>query len=338
MNNFAYQDIAIVAIGRNEGERLRACLRSIENLASMIVYVDSGSIDGSLSIANSFGCKVVELDPSQPMSAARARNAGFDYVMETVPDLPFVQFLDGDCELSPDWLRLARAALMEQQPAAIVCGHIRERFPNATIYNRICDIGWRQAAGEVRSSGGIFMIRSRVFQEAGGFRPDVIAAEDDEFCVRVRHLGNKILYLDSEMVRHDSAMTSFGQWWRRARRTGHAFAQVSALHGKEKERYFVRDARKVWLWGFALPLAAILLVPWTGGYSLALLFAAYLLQWMRTFLRARQRGWTFNDSFLHACFSFLFKFPAFLGLVEYHWRRWRGNAPTIIEYKRRAGV
>ena len=44
-------DVAIVAIGRNEGERLRLCLKSAVSQALTVIYVDSGSTDDSKVIA-----------------------------------------------------------------------------------------------------------------------------------------------------------------------------------------------------------------------------------------------------------------------------------------------
>jgi hypothetical protein len=38
----------------------------------------------------------------------------------------------------------------------------------------------------------------------------------------------------------------------------------------------------------------------------------------------------------YAFFTVLAKFPALLGLLGYYWRRGRGDAPAIIEYKRSA--
>jgi glycosyltransferase involved in cell wall biosynthesis len=40
-------DVAIVVIGRNEGERLKRCLRAALAATATVVYVDSGSVDGS---------------------------------------------------------------------------------------------------------------------------------------------------------------------------------------------------------------------------------------------------------------------------------------------------
>jgi GT2 family glycosyltransferase len=324
--------VAIVAIGRNEGERLKSCLRAALSGAQTVVYVDSGSTDGSAAFARSVGCEVVELTPDLPFSAARARNEGFARAMNVDPGAAIVQFVDGDCTLVEGWLERGTAALNERPGASVVCGHVREIHPEASVYNRLFDLEWRQTPGEVNACGGIFMVRPEVFTAVGGFRPEVIAAEDNEFCVRVRQSGQKILLLDTAMVWHDAAMRRFVEWWRRAKRTGHAYAQVAALHGNSDERYYVRDCRRVWIWGLAIPVTALALAPFTRGFSL-LLLAAYPLQFAWIFLKGKQRGWAADDAFVYAYFTVLTKFPALQGMLAYYWRRLRGKTITIMEHK-----
>ncbi len=329
--------VAIVAIGRNEGERLKACLRAAAVCsvrgARTVVYVDSGSADGSAEYARSVGCRVVELDASRPFMAARARNEGFACAMEHAPDAEFVQFVDGDCELEEGWLEAGAAALGARDDAGLVCGHVREVHPEASVFNRLCDLEWRQAPGEIPAAGGRFMARARAFKEVGGFRPDVIAAEDDEFCIRVRQEGWKILKIDAPMARHDAAITSLGQWWRRTRRAGHAYAQVAALHGGGPERYFVRDRRRILIWGLALPLAALAAALFTRGISLLVMIGAYGLQLIYIARGCRMRGWAARDAWTYAFFTVISRFPALQGLLECYWRRLRGRPMTMIEYK-----
>jgi GT2 family glycosyltransferase len=202
----------------------------------------------------------------------------------------------------------------------------------ASVYNRLFDLEWRQTAGEIGACGGIFMVRPAVFKALGGFTADVIAAEDNEFCVRVRRVGQKILLLDAAMVLHDAAMRQFKEWWRRARRTGHAYAQVAGLHGNSRERYFVRECRRIWVWGLGVPVIALGFAPFTHGLSL-LLLAAYALQFGRIFLKGRQRGWAAGDAAVYAFFTVLTKFPALEGMLAYYWRRLRGKTLTIMEHK-----
>jgi GT2 family glycosyltransferase len=327
------QNVAIVVIGRNEGDRLKSCLRASMASGRTAVYADSGSDDGSADYARSLGCHVVEVDPARPFSAARARNEGIACLLEHEPEVAFVQFVDGDCDLEEDWLERGAATLREKQNVGVVFGHLREVHPEATIYNRLCDLEWRRTPGEIRACGGIFMVRAKAFKAAGGFRDDVIAAEDDELCVRMRQAGWKILLVDAAMARHDAAITRFSEWWQRTRRTGHAYAHVAAIHGKGEERYFVRDCRKVWVWALLLPVSAFCLAPFTYGFSLVLLLGLYALQFGRIYLSGRRRGWGTADALIYAMFTVIAKFPMLEGLLEYYWRQRRGHAMTIIEYK-----
>jgi GT2 family glycosyltransferase len=324
--------VAIVAIGRNEGERLKSCLRAAVGGARAVVYVDSGSTDGSANFARSEGCEVVELDLDLPYSAARGRNEGFARAMNIKPEAAFVQFVDGDCTLVDGWLERGVAALNERIDVGVVCGHVREMHPEASVYNRLFDLEWRQQPGEVSACGGIFMVRPAVFKAVGGFRRDVIAGEDNEFCVRVRRGGHKILLLDAAMVWHDAAMHRFAEWWRRARRTGHAYAQVAAMHGNSEERYFVLECRRVWIWGLAIPAIALILAPFTRGISL-MLFFLYGPQFGWILRNARKRGWPLGDAAVYAFFTVMTKFPALEGMLAFYWRRWRGHELTIMEHK-----
>ena len=328
------QTVAIIAIGRNEGDRLKSCLSAAMAGARTVVYVDSGSEDGSAEYAASVGCIVVQLDPAQPFSAARARNEGFACVMEHEPDVDLVQFVDGDCDLVDGWLERGVAALNERPDVAIACGHVREIHPEATVYNKLCDLEWQQMPGEIGACGGIFMVRAEAFRAAGGFRADVIAGEEPEFCVRARRAGWKILQVDAAMARHDAAMTRFSQWGRRALRSGHAYAQVAALHGKSDERYYVRDCRRIWIWGLVLPAGALCLAPFTYGLSLAAMLILYALQFVRIYFGGKKRGWTSGDAMTYAFFTVLGRFPALAGLLTYRWRKLRGHTLTIIEHKR----
>src|SRR5687767_1841585 len=99
--------LGVIAIGRNEGERLRRCLASVLGRGVPVVYVDSASTDGSAAAARSMGAEVVALDMSLPFSAARARNEGFERLTRVAPDVRYVQFVDGDCEVVDGWLERA---------------------------------------------------------------------------------------------------------------------------------------------------------------------------------------------------------------------------------------
>ena len=317
-----------VIIGRNEGQRLEQCLASVTRDIAHVVYVDSGSTDDSLARARAAGAQVVELDLSQPFTAARARNAGFAALTATTP-VDYVQFIDGDCELAAGWVAAARQVLDDTPEAVVVCGRRRERFPQASVYNRLCDWEWDTPVGEARACGGDALMRARAFAEVGGFDPGLIAGEEPELCVRLRGRGGRIFRIDHEMTLHDAAMTRFGQWWKRSRRAGHAYAEGAALHGRPPERHGIGETRRALLWGGALPLAILALAlfgsPW--ALLLALVYPAQVLRLALRIGAGQRQAWE------RAVFLTLGKFPEALGVLEFHLRRVLGRRRTLIEYK-----
>jgi len=327
-------DVGLVAIGRNEGARLRRCLESAGGLGLTLVYVDSGSTDGSVELARSLGADVVALDLSTPFTAARARNAGLARLLELDPGVRHVQFIDGDCELAGGWIARARAELDARPEAAVVCGRLRERRPEASVYNRLADLEWDTPIGEARACGGIAAMRVEAVRRAGGFDPSIIAGEEPELCVRLRRDGWKVFRVDAEMALHDMDMTRFGQWWRRSVRTGHAFAEGAALHGAPPERHYAREARSVVAWGMALPALALALAWPTRGLSLAALAAAYALLAARVYRHARSaRGWPPADARAYAFFVALGKIPGAVGVARYLLGRVSGRRSRVIEHR-----
>lgn len=314
-----------VAIGRNEGARLIACLDSLRAAGFReIVYVDSGSTDDSIAEARARGVSVVQLDMSQPFTAARARNAGADALAggDQAPD--YIQFIDGDCALDAGWLPLARDFLDANPVVGVACGRRREIAPGASVYNRLIDQEWDTPIGQTRSCGGDALMRTRAFVEAGGFDPRLIAGEEPELCVRLRQAGWQIWRLDAEMTRHDAAIHRFGQWWRRSRRAGHAYAQGAALHGAPPERHNVAQTRRALIWGLIIPLIALL-----GTVLVDPVFLLVLLAWPAQILRLSLR----EGDLTRATFLTLGKIPEALGVLEYWFRRWTGRDGRLIEYK-----
>jgi len=312
--------IDAVVIGRNEGARLLACLASLRGRVRGLVYVDSGSTDGSVSAARQAGAEVVALDLAVPFTAARARNAGLAVLAGDPPE--FVQMVDGDCEVDAGWIAAALAAFAAHPAAVVVCGRRRERFPQASVYNRLADAEWDTPVGPTKACGGDALMRFAAVQAVGGYRADLIAGEEPELCLRLRAAGGQVWRIDAEMTRHDAAMTRFGQWWRRTVRAGHAYAEGAALHGAGPERHWVVEVRRAVIWGGALPLGiglGALLTPWALG--LTLIYPAQVVR------LARRGGWDW------AVFSVLGKFAEARGVAGYAWGRLRGRMPRLIEYK-----
>jgi GT2 family glycosyltransferase len=320
--------VGFVVIGKNEGERLKRCLSSLPATSS-VIYVDSGSTDGSIDWARANDFDVVLLDSTIPFTAARARNEGFGRLIQASQNIDFVQFVDGDCEMVADWPRQALTFLDANQQVCAVFGRRRERFPDHSVYNYLCDVEWNVPPGKAKAFGGDVMIRANAVKQAGGYRNNLIAGEEPELCVRLRALGWQIWRLDCEMTRHDAAMTHFSQWWRRTVRSGYAFAQGAQIHGGPPERHWVWESRRAIVWGALLPILCVLLgvtfPPW--GNLLWLVFPLQLLR------RSYQIAGSPRHRTVLAFFELLARFPELVGQIKFRadslLRRRRG----IIEYK-----
>jgi GT2 family glycosyltransferase len=326
--------IGIVVIGRNEGVRLAQCLESVVRCGCASVYVDSGSTDNSVASARAFGVESLELDGARPFSAARARNEGFTRLTEKYPGLHFVQFLDGDCTLLPGWIDAAVSALRADPRRAAVLGRLLERNPAASLYNRLCDLEWRCAPGDLQDYGklgGISMMRADVFRRLGGFRAEVIAGEDSELGVRMALAGHTVTKLACPMATHDAGIKSFRQWWRRAVRGGHAIGQRSDLHGSSAVRDCVRERNSTLFWGIGLPLMVLSSAFATRGASF-LFLAAYPLLGVRVWRYRRSIGDGPEEALLYALFVLIAKFANAVGLLKFILNKFAGRY-HIIEYK-----
>ncbi|MGA1630742.1 MAG: glycosyltransferase [Phycisphaerales bacterium] len=333
--------VGVVVIGRNEGERLKRCIRSVAGDGRRVVYVDSGSDDGSQAWAREQGVEVIDLDVSIPFTMARARNAGWRVLAEG--DVEAVQFVDGDCEVLPGWIELAAATLRARPEAGAVGGIRRERYPEATIYNRLTDLEWIRLPGDDVFFLGDVMIRTDALRRTGGFDEAMIAGEEAELGQRIRQLGLRLLQLADPMTLHDMGMTRFRQWWRRATRTGHAYAESAWPRDATRHRHHVRDCVRAIGWGLAWPAmlaASIVLAAVVGGWWWAVpatVVALPAINIVRTAWRRRRGfGTRWRHALLYATFCLLSK-PAHLqGMATYAWSRARGRRTGLIEYRRLA--
>lgn len=318
----------IVVIGRNEAERLERSLDSALAEGLPVVYVDSGSTDGSPQAALARGCAVLRLDPARPFSAARARNEGVEEILRRDPDLEHLQLLDGDAYLEPGWLERARRELRDRPDVCAVLGRLREAHPERSLWNRICDLEWNQPPGEARCFGGIVLLRAAAFRRTGGFNAGLIAGEEPELAQRLRREGGRIVSLDVPMAVHDAAMTRFRQWWRRSVRSGRAYAHVFASGRGWRNRFGLRQSLRVWAWGpgFAAAAAGSF---WIHRAAPFLFLAVLLAQCARVAVSAARRG---ASPGLAAAYGALWPvaiLAQWIGQLGFLARRRRG----LIEYK-----
>lgn len=323
------KSVGAVIIGRNEGDRLIRCLASLKNVTS-VIYVDSGSTDNSVVEAKNADAVVVSLDMSKPFTAARARNEGLEKLLELNSEVEYVQFIDGDCEVREGWIEHAFHFLNANPDFAVACGRRRERYPEDTIFNKLCDIEWDTPIGEAIACGGDALIRVSALNEVNGYRNNLIAGEEPEMCFRMRQLGWRIMRLDHEMTWHDAAMTHVSQWWKRHKRAGHAYAESFYIHGASNEKFRRQENLRIIFWPTLLMLSIVLTAfsPW-----FLMLSMVYPIQICRLTIKEAKKSLPLKHALLLATSNVLSKFPQLLGFAVFHKNRLFSKETGLIEYK-----
>lgn len=326
--------LSVVVIGRNEGPRLERCLLSIRNMTDPgcdieIVYVDSASCDGSVRLAAALGARVIVVQPRRP-TAALGRNAGW-----RASSGSFVLFLDGDTVLEPSFVVQSLADFAED--TAVVWGNRREIHPEASVYNRVLDLDWISPPGIVDYCGGDALMRREVLEAVGGYDETLIAGEEPEMCRRIRSAGWKILHADRPMTGHDLAMTKWSQYWRRAVRTGYAYAEVSGRFRGSGLPFWETEARH----NCSRAIAWIVLIAASAGISVSFasvlpvlsLLALVVLLALRTAAKTAWKSPDFFTRFLYGIHSHLQQIPIYIGQLQFRRDRSRGRIRGLIEYK-----
>jgi glycosyltransferase involved in cell wall biosynthesis len=326
--------ISIVVIGRNEGSRLAKCLDSIRQVRGVavreVIYADSASTDGSPELAARYGAIVIVVRPERP-TAAIGRNAGWRRAQSDL-----VLFLDGDTVLHPDFPLAACDALSRENSIAAVWGHRRELHPEASLYNRVLDLDWIYRPGLTEFCGGDVLMRRNALVEAEGFDEGLIAGEEPELCRRMRARGYKILHINHPMTGHDLEITRFSQYWRRATRAGHAYAEVSERFRGSNDPSWEVDRRRNLIRGTFWILSLIIVIAASAWFRLvpfALWFAFLLLLSLRSAWKARWKTRNRMTLLLFGIHSHLQQVPICIGQLQYELSKRRGKAKPLIEYK-----
>lgn len=310
--------LSVVVIGLNEEARLRGALQAVFDTRPAhceleVFYVDSGSKDGSVAIAEAMpGVQVLCLQTQRP-SAAKARNLGLAHAHGD-----YVQLIDGDSVLQAGWLEAAVQMLEANSGIACVFGQCVEAFPEQSIYMRVCGLDWHIPAGDHRLCGGNSMWRRDVIAAHGFFDEALQLGEEPDLCYRVRQQGHRIVCVDQPMVLHDLAMVTFKQYWKRGEATGKAYARVASRYWRLPEKMWLREVVRnfiePFLWAAVVLLGAVI-VGGVGGGLLALL-AWWLLRAAKIARAVRKRA----DGWLGACLYGLhcqfIRLPVVVGQVK----------------------
>jgi glycosyltransferase involved in cell wall biosynthesis len=330
--------LAVVVIGRNEGERLRRCLLSVEKMhrpqgGIEVVYVDTASDDGSAEMVESMGIRVIRLHPTEP-SSAMARNAGWRAV-----SAPFVLFLDGDSQIEEDFA--VRALPNFDDPkVAIVWGRLCEAYPSASIYNRFMHVQWiclrTLSPGPCFYGTGIGLVRRSALEAVNGFNNKMINGGNTEMGRRMQASGYTILHVALPMVRHDAEMLRFVHYWRRFFREGYSYARLEQIFRDSNQPLFRFEFSKLggamMMFGPAIAVAgAIAFHSWAMLAALSVLLGALLA---RTAFRYRPVTRGLGEALLFSIHWHFKLIPNFMGHLAYHRDKRAGYERGLMEYRR----
>jgi len=308
--------LSVVVIGLNEEARLKASLEAVvgerpTGYALDVLYVDSGSTDRSLEIADAVpGVRVLRLE-GKP-SAARARNLGLRHARGR-----YVQLVDGDSVVEPGWLEKAVRVLDQRPEISCVFGQCIEMNPDQSIYMKVCGLDWHIPAGERRFCGGNSMWRTAVIAENGFFDEAIQVGEEPDLCYRVRRSGGRILCLDDPMVMHDLGMHHFSQYWRRSVASGNAYASIAMRFRRDPERMWYREM----LVNFVEPAIwfVILLAGWQlfgGAIALTLILAWWLVRALQIAYKLRDRDVGLMTALMYGIHCQFARLPAAIGQAK----------------------
>ena len=311
--------VAIVVIGRNEESSLAESLSSCSNFPTC--YVDSGSTDNSLELSMKYVSLFCEI--LSPFSAAKARNKGVEFLKEKYPSIEYVQFIDGDCLLDPDWLDIGLSYLSSNEDVAVVCGARQERFPHESVFNKLCNQEWNPVFGMISSCGGDALFRLSAFDQVSGFDQSLTAGEEPELCFRLREKNWKIVRIDHSMTSHNADIKTFFQYSKRVQRAGYAYMYGFLKHIGSV--YNIRPVLRIVFWGVFLPVMMIL-----SKYSLVI-FIVYFFQFIRLFLKSEFRG--IEIKIYQAFFLSYGKVFEAIGMFRALYSYYVSKKPTFIDYK-----
>ena len=304
-----------------------AAIRAVADVGDL-VFVAQSSDQESIEAARRAGVDVVEV-ADRALTFGRARNAGYRQLKKRRPALNYVQFIDSDVALDPQWLSAA-AKFMDRRPeVAAIEGKIRFENEASSVFARMAAIDANGESGETDTVGANLFVRADAFEGAGGFRGDLMVNETRDLCIRLRRRGAHIWRLDADMGIAGARSGGLAAHWESAVRRGFEFAHGAALHGAAPDRLFISERARALVWGALLPamialgaiggaLFAVFLSPLTNPILLAVGALAvgalvYLIKFVVTAagLGSRSAAWPY------AFWSTLGRTPEAAGIFRY---------------------
>lgn len=180
---------------------MERCLRSIEKqtyLKNEVIVIDNNSSDGTRTIAEKFGAKVISLSAER----SAARNYG---VTQSDNKAQFILFIDSDMELTPLVVEECVTACTRNDADAVI-------IPELSIAQNKLD-ECRVLEKELFEHGNPFaeipkFFQKKTFQLIGGFDEDLVFGEHTDFDIRMRkHADCTVVRVRARILHHEGPLT-----------------------------------------------------------------------------------------------------------------------------------
>lgn len=275
-------EVSIIIKAFNEERRIRAAIESalaaLNGIAGEVILADSGSTDRTVDLASRYPIRIVQLaDPAQRCCGVGAQ-IGYQFARGK-----YVYILDGDMELSPDFIAIGVRALEADPALAGVAGLVEEMSAENLQFRGRRMRRLEGRAGECRwlDMGGLY--RSAALSSVGYMsNRNLHSCEEQELGLRLSARGWRMRRLPCRSVRHHGhADATFALQLKRLR-SGYLYGPGEVLRSALGAPYFWRALTihrhlllTLGLW--LLLIAGILLLPVTGAVLLCWALASAVL-------------------------------------------------------------
>jgi glycosyltransferase involved in cell wall biosynthesis len=219
--------VSVVIPVRNGEALLPGCLDALaaqEAAPSFeVLVIDNGSSDATADVArrHPIDAQVIHEAERGPYAA---RNTGI-----TKASGEIVALTDCDCIPEPGWLAGGVAAI--DAGADLAGGRIAQRHnPNPSVWERYDRATYLRQERFVEEQGfaatANLFVRKAVFDDIGGFKPELVASGDLELGQRARAAGFSLVYADDASVLHHPRAT-LRDTWELHRKLGSGFAELA---------------------------------------------------------------------------------------------------------------